>query len=322
MPSASLPKPTRRLAALLVGLLAAPLFAEGLYRLLLADHLGPTTHPAYVIHDSDLGWAYRPGASARHRTEEFDVGIRIHERGFRGAPWQLDLQVGRRRLLLLGDSYAFGWGVEEEHSAGSLLASSAPGWTVFNAGVSGYGTGQQRLLLERLLGELRPDAVVVLFCENDLFENGSERSYGKRKPWFALDSGELVLGGWPVREPWLERHSLLWRALVKGAWSHAFARRVRDPAGEWDLAHALLLSMRDRLQARGGGVPLLVASESGQLADWAGRQPGIEAVDLRPALATAGELARFPRDGHWTAEGHARVAEALALALARLFGPS
>lgn len=313
-------KTLRRSIALALGLVVAPLLAEGLYRVLRGAELGPTTNPRYVVHDAELGWSYRPGARARHTSAEFDVEVRIHELGFRGASWALEGDP-RRRLLLLGDSFAFGWGVAEGEAIGARVEELLPGWQVLNAGVSGYGTGQERLLLARWLERVQPDAVAVLFCANDLFESGTPASYGKRKPWYALEAGELVLHDAQVRQSWLERSSQLYRALGKLAWERGFARQERAPEREWELARALFRDMRDELAASDGEAPLLMlVSETDELADFARAEPGIEHVDLRPALSVGGEGVRFARDGHWTPDGHARAAHALAAALVELYG--
>jgi lysophospholipase L1-like esterase len=312
----------RRSGALALGLLVALLLAEGAYRVLRAGALGPTTNPAYVRADPDLGWAYRPGARARHSSAEFDVQVRIHERGFRGEPWQLEGDE-RRRLLLLGDSFAFGWGVEEDAALGARVQALLPAWQVLNAGVSGYGTGQQLLVLEALLASTQPDAVAVVFCANDLFESGAPVTYGARKPFYRLTDGELELHGQPVRRSWLERKSQLYRAWKKQSWERRFAHSERDPAAEWALTRALFRAMRARLSSAsraGHPPPLILLSETDELAQLAASEDGIEHVDLRPTLTRAGPSAHFPQDGHWTPRGHELVGRALATEFVILFG--
>lgn len=296
---------SRRLLALVLGSLCALVVAEVGYRWSRGAALGPTTNPAYVVHDAELGWAYRPGTRARHRSAEFDVEVRIHGRGFRGEEWPAK-RPDRKRVLVLGDSFAFGWGVEQGETFAAQLARLEPGWDVFNAGVSGYGTDQELLLLRRLKQELEPDLVLCLFCANDLFECSGPVAYGRHKPYFVLGESGPELRGTPVPEPLLERVSHLWRAFVKYRWERGRRPRVEQHAQDWQLVQALYLEMSRELD----GVPLLVLSEHTQLVRLAERS-ALHHLDLRPVLGAQGAGARFAVDGHYTASGHAAVARAL-----------
>jgi len=78
------------------------------------------------------------------------------------------------RILLLGDSHAFGWGVEWQDTLGEqlerLLTPTKEGRVVevLNAGVPGYNTSQEAALLEHRGLDLEPDCILVLFLGNDL----------------------------------------------------------------------------------------------------------------------------------------------------------
>jgi len=304
----------RRLGALALGLCSAPLAAEGLYRVFRSSGLSPTTNPTYVEHDSLLGWRYRPGTRERHASDEFDVAIEINARGFRGPEWDVASEPRNEttpRVLVLGDSFAFGWGVPHEESMPARLGELRADWKVFGAGVSGYGTDQECLLLEALDESVRPDCVVVVFCENDLFESAGLEAYGKRKPRFVQAPGGLGLEGVPVPFPWIERVSHAWRAMRKARWEREFATRVRDPDVEWTLVCDILRRMAGRL----GGRPLVIVSDEERLARLAADEPSIDHVDLRTAFGEDAASFHFQRDGHWNAAGHARAAEALERAL-------
>ena len=317
----------RALLALVLGLALAPIVAEVVYRATRVATLSPTTNPKYVVHDERLGWRYVPGARERHASAEFDVEVAINARGFRGPEWPTEKRG--KRVLVLGDSYAFGWGVSWESTFAARLASAHPDWEVLDAAVSGYGTDQELLLARELVPETKPDVVVVVFCANDLWESSSDVAYGKSKPRFVEHDGHLELANVPVPNPWLERVSALWRAIEKSRWERAFQARPRDVEAEWRLVLALLRTLRDdlaheRVDAAGGpatrSVPLIVVSDEDRLAAFARDVRDVEHVDVRNALASSTEPTHFPVDGHWNARGHELVARALEDVLRRTWG--
>jgi lysophospholipase L1-like esterase len=304
----------RRVLAVVVGLVLSVLAVEGGYRLLRSSDLSPTTNPAYVEHDDQLGWHYRPGSTHRHHGGEFDVEVHINAQGFRGPDWPAEKGARRPRVLILGDSFAFGWGVSFDESLPARLQALRPDWQVLGAGVSGYGTDQELLLLEQLDPSLHPDAVVVAFCENDLYECRDDVAYGKHKPQFVRAPGGLELRGVPVPNPWLERVSQAWRGILKSRWEGSFRARERDPNAEWALVFDLYRRMKSVLGPR----PLVIVSDKPALARFTAFEQGMAHVDVSAAFQDAQEPVFFALDGHWNARGHARVADAVAKALGPL----
>lgn len=94
--------------------------------------------------------------------------------GLRGPELSIAKPEGTLRLLGIGDSVLFGWGVELEESylarLGRRLEESHPQvrWEVINAGVPGYNTVMEVEALERKGLALDPDVVVLGFVGNDL----------------------------------------------------------------------------------------------------------------------------------------------------------
>ena len=289
----------------------ALLLGELVWRAARTARYGPTTNPGYVPSDPELGWRYRPLARARHRDDGFDVAIEINAQGFRDRPFELP--ADRPRIVALGDSLTFGWGVEAEEGFTSRLEDRL-GADVLNLGVSGYGTDQELLLWEREGRALRPLVVLLTVCANDLEEIARPAAYGRSKPWFSLRDGSLRLEGTPGAASRLAEWSHLARSLR--AWS---VKRSTPPldAAERPGAEALQCALVARLaaEAQAGGARLLVVIDGADAPAACLRSSSAWAVvDVRPALEAAARSGpvRFATDPHWTPHGHRAVAEAIA----------
>lgn len=88
------------------------------------------------------------------------------EWGFRTPPLDPDRPV---HAAVLGDSFAFGYGVaKEEMLAGLLRAERTASGQVVNLGLSNMtGTLQYEMILDRFLAHYRPVEVIILHFEND-----------------------------------------------------------------------------------------------------------------------------------------------------------
>ena len=116
-------------------------------------------------------------ANARFVVEgpEYSVEYHTDNRGFRTAAEPTAATTSAKRLLLLGDSFTFGsgvayhetWPVRLQHA----LRQDGLLFEVINAGRRGYDTRSEVLLLERLLPQVQPDFVLLVFLPNDLFTN-------------------------------------------------------------------------------------------------------------------------------------------------------
>lgn len=160
--------------AALFGTLAALLCGEVGLRV-----LGYTPHfvnpiASFHVPDEEIGLRGRPGFAGRFAQPEFDVFVRLDERGFREvARAERRLQATSRRLFVLGDSFTWGWGVDQGAGFVDHLATAHPAVEVHNLGLSGTGTVvAHQLLVRHALSELRSgDGVLLVTFENDLGDN-------------------------------------------------------------------------------------------------------------------------------------------------------
>ena len=147
---------------------------------------------------SDGQLLLRPGVTRRHSTRHWDVGISINEEGWRDRPGLGS--AGDSVILGLGDSLAFGWGVEIEDSMFFLLEQQLAERhrvRILKAGVPGTGPGDQLRLLQTLGGKYQPSAVVLIFFAGNDFVD--VQMGGARQ--FQVESGLLVRRQLPDQVP-------------------------------------------------------------------------------------------------------------------------
>ena len=206
------------------------LFAEGIARAVLGSEFTPGERfgPSWAVSarfDSDYGWSNRPGARARVHAGDFEYHVRINSAGWRDVERNRDSRPGVQRIVCLGDSMAWGWGVEaEERFTDRLEQLLAPDVEVLNLAVPGYGTDQELLvLLERGLA-YRPAVVLLAFVFNDVPEAERTENYGMAKPWFERDASDP--SGWSLRGRPVVRPSKHARAWLAGAQAHSALLRI------------------------------------------------------------------------------------------------
>jgi lysophospholipase L1-like esterase len=138
--------------------------------------------------DPSLGIRYVPGAVWRFRHPEYSAEYAINADGFRDAKSHpTPKPAGTRRVLLLGDSFTFGQGVNYEDAwpvvAERELERRTPGQVdLVKAGVQGADTRSELILLRRYAPRLHVDAIVVGFLINDVYTNVPHESKPHTEP--------------------------------------------------------------------------------------------------------------------------------------------
>lgn len=276
-------------------------------------------------------------------TPGFDMELdgrryRISSDGLRGGELSPRRADGPRRVVVLGDSFAFGLGVDEGETFPAQLEALLRGRGLpvetANLGVPGYHTGQELAWLERAGFALDPELVILLYYGNDeigeafQYDPAFRVLYGDALPvpyalkglfarsaiyrWLArADIGRRRRGGelsslgsrhWPVTEDRLER---LFRACAE-----------RDTP--LLIANLPLLWSSEALAS-----PTGPGHENSERVNRLAELHSVPLVDLRPVLLALRQapgddfLRRIltspdpPQDHHLTAGGYAIIARAV-----------
>jgi hypothetical protein len=319
--------------AILAGLVIGICLAEGLTRILLPA-FDPSGRFEFTCPVGALLLG-NPGTEARQskNTGDYDVAVHINSHGLRDAN---DVATaGSDDILVVGDSFTWGWGVEARERFSDRL-QIVTGRRTFNLATPTDLDGYAALLAyARSLGSRAGRVVIAVCMENDL------RLYGGARP----EEPPPAIGG-AIKE-WLAGHSALYLLAVTTAQQTLWLRHMAVRAGlivpnlegiaknAYD--PAMIDSSADRLQEIAERYRTLVVLIPSR-ALWVGdsrsraieervhtafivalRRRGIDVLDLQPVLeAQLAPLSyHFDNDGRWNARGHALAAHAISQHLAR-----
>jgi len=152
--------------------------------------------PTYVnamgsFHQADevCGHRGRPNFSARFHNPEFDVQVAHDNHGFRRQDFQRPDDNPRGRVFAFGDSFTWGWGVDQGEVYTDQLSLLLDDWRIENFGVNGAGTvAEYELFASECRDRLQAgDVVLVMFFQNDFLDNVTGSRHAE------LQDGEVVL---------------------------------------------------------------------------------------------------------------------------------
>lgn len=294
-----------------------------------------------------------PGLSFWHESIDGRWHFTTNAQGFRAdRDFTYDKPAGVFRVLVLGDSHTQGFEVHQNESYSAvlekLLRDRGIKAEVINAGVSGFGTAEQLVMLENEGLRYKPDAVVVGFFAND-YEDSA------RSGLFRFEGGKLVEGvktyapavrviRWTQAIPglkWLGENSYAYSLLFNFVWDFMKTLSAREATREYavkvdtvsgsmeDLSAALLKRLAAAAQKAGSVAILADIPQIDGATGWATSLPANFRAQVTPAFQhfvpseqylaglPAGEVVHV-RHGHRhiNAATHARLAAAIDKALA------
>lgn len=309
----------------------------------------------YTRYDPDLGWVSEPGT---HIPDMYGPGVflRIGAQGFRGErSYGRTVPPGLRRVVCSGDSYTFGYGVDDDHTWCHLLTRLIPGLETVNMGQGGYGIDQAFLWYRRDGVPIEHQAQLFAFVTDDFNRMQSDRFIGYGKPLLRMQKGALAVTNMPVPRPrflltWLAGHRGHFEMLASVRLARAVASELGGdappPAGgdgtPQAVAAAIFRELRALHRARGSRLALVYlptpADVRGCESDgWRrftaeeARRLGIPFLDLVEAirelppaetdrffLQGGGGGPYFGAAGHYTEKGNDWVARRIAARAAEL----
>lgn len=309
--------------------------------------VNPANHIRFIRDQGDLpilGPADRTYRQIKN-TGDFDVTVHFNHFGLRE---QKDVaQAGPRDFFLVGDSFAFGWGVEESDRVSSQL-SDLTERKFYNVSVTGnFDTYEKLLDYAAVKGAKVRKVVIMVTMENDLLDYDGARS---QSPVPQPVMPAFIKMNFLSFKEGMMNNSALYFLLTSAVHNFDWARNLAEKTGlvapnlkdkNRSVADAgQLRSSADRLAALAGRFQATIAIIPSRSL-WYGTQKemlnkvhkdfiglllerGLDVVDLRPAFEETGAplSLHFRNDPHWTAKGHALAARTIARHLGLITAPA
>ncbi|NTV13729.1 MAG: SGNH/GDSL hydrolase family protein [Desulfobulbaceae bacterium] len=288
-----------------------------------------STRSGLAIPDQHLIWKLQPYPEGPLKTNEL---------GFRDTPYNPKTE---HRILLLGDSVAWGDGIEDinaifpQQLQEMLSHSDTETFEIINSAVLGYSTFQQRRYLELYGMSLDPQLIVLQFCLNDVVERYSSLAhYGGDNVFLGVDTRHSMQGAYGF----LMHNSRLFEGMARMAmgWSRdvqaykveklASDNLSKDLTEAWEVTLAEIEGIRQQAAARNIPLLLVIAPYRFQLDDpeklnqpqkvlWEyARAKNVEVIDLLPIFSQVNQITATPLfndANHFSIEGHTLAAQAL-----------
>ena len=269
--------------------------------------------------DPDLGWSLKPNSQAvSHRFGEIEY--KVNSKGLRDDEHEYRKPPGGKRIVIVGDSRTFGFGVPIKKHFTRLLEGYCADTEVINLGVSGYGVDQELLVLQSEGMKYDPDLVIAYVAHYGNNRHMHTNRFGREKPKFEL-TDTLELTNQPVPPP----PSFSPSAMLSRSYEN-ISKMLSDDKQPVDnrsdrqkdredmknpefveqmnrLGNAIVTEMKNT--ANDAGAEFLLVSSVPPLTKYA-RENGFHVLDSRRALDN--KMYRLPGHGHINEAGNGVLA--------------
>ncbi|MCE7992878.1 MAG: hypothetical protein HEP71_12895 [Roseivirga sp.] len=228
-------------------------------------------------------------------------------------------------VLMLGCSFTYGYGVNDDENFVSLLQKEFPDFNFRNAGVIGYGTVQSLMQLREAIKKDSLQAVVLNFSSFHLMRNGLSQTYRSnlkmgyqrssqtveslmreaRFPY--INSCDLKINYQPWETMYTNWYGREWSAIVN--WQQLADDRRKDARiDELMVAMCIIHEIVNLCEDRGIAFGLVCLDTTPETEELNRALPEIDWLNAGFDF-TNEALTNLPYDSHPSAEGHAYLAE-------------
>ena len=260
--------------------------------------------------DPRIGHVHKPNSEGRL----MGVTVRINADGLRDADYPVPRGDGYR-IIFLGDSLTFGWGVRKGETLESLIEAKCrrrePTAEILNFGTGNYNTEQEvRLFIEKGM-KYQPDEVVVFYFINDAEPTAA------RSPWAFLGHSRMITFIWSRAK------AVLSRIRPAASFREYYADLYKAGQPGWEAMKSAFRKIKDICDAEGIALRAVLLPELHNPANYPFTEEhrkvsgflgelGIPFLDLAPYFASESDplsLWVALDDAHPNAPAHRKIAE-------------
>ena len=255
-------------------------------------------------YDDKFGWIGKPNLDIYYQ----NIRVINNSLGFRDIEHNYN-EKKKKRVLFLGDSFCWGYGVNQDKLFVELLRDKLKEYEFFNCGISGYGTDQEYILLKEYYDIIKPDIVFLFYYDNDVIDNVLNNNYlGYYKPYFVDkddDSVDLILKGIPVPKSWLYYGN---NFFIRYSFFNNFMLQqiicMKNPCfstHNYKILYKILFNIKAFLDSKNSEFIICIAGDNNNFLTSMLKDNNIFFIDL--------ENSNTLDDGHWNEKGHEYVAD-------------
>jgi hypothetical protein len=295
----------------------------------LARVLEPPFRPwnQLIEFDPALGWRPKAGLDTYYAVRgEGIFHIRTDSQG-----WPGSINIAASRIVVIGDSFAFGFGIDIDES----FAGLDPGLCVKALGAPGYNMVQELLLMRQLSPHIEGKLVIWFIClENDLYDNLMPYNFDAyRTPFVRQAAGEdeweivtthVSPAKWPYTALGQPYYPVLAKLCTPGPLSRRafsackFLIREGEEVCRKAGARLVVMSIANRNQLSSRGLKFLI-SQHAEMEAFDADYPDQQISQICGALGVPFIASKKhldvhdyrERDTHWNEQGHRKMASLL-----------
>jgi hypothetical protein len=152
----------------------------------------------YTEYDKELGWINKKNQRIKDMYGK-NIALITNSEGFRNSSdIRSNKPIGKKRWIFLGDSFTFGYGVDNDHCYCSYISQLEPQIEYVNMGQGGYGCDQMYLWYLRDGIELDHDVMIFSFITDDFNRMVSDMFYNYPKPYLDIVNNQIEVKNVPV----------------------------------------------------------------------------------------------------------------------------
>lgn len=161
----------------------------------------PVAERRHTEYDEELGWVNMRNFYSKNMYGS-GVYLKTNSQAVRyNEDFNINVPKDKIRIICSGDSFTFGYGVDNEHTWCQLLTSLNKRLEVVNMGQGGYGVDQAYLWYKRDGTKLEHNIHIFAFITEDFRRMGISSFLGYGKPLLEVKDGALIKRNVPVPKP-------------------------------------------------------------------------------------------------------------------------